>query len=247
SLATYTGAAMDLVFVQPLTVSSLDADPTFSASLFEQIKDQNLATLKEWAIRYGASATRLRIGMPVDEIVALATDESYDLVACAHTGAGAAEEVIFGSTTKGLVNHSRVPVLVIHPEATWHPFKKILLATDLEHLPEKPPAFLDSWARLSQASITLFYVAGIEEDLPEEKVENAMLWALKHFPGLRVEFRNYYSEDRMLALEETADSLAADLVVVVHKHRNFFERIVHPAFSAKVARNLKRPLLILEI
>lgn len=247
ALAAHTGAAMDLIFVQPLMVASVEADPTFSASLFEELRQQNQVTLSEWAARFKARSYHLRIGSAVEEITAFAREEEYDLIICGQTGAGAAQSVIFGSTTSGLINHSKVPVLVTHRDETWQPLQNVLLATDLDNLPAHLPHFFKDWMRLFKANITLLYVAGIEEDLPEDKVHEALSWASRQFPGLNVQFRNYFSEDRLLGIEETADTLATDLVVVVHRHRNFFQRIVHPAFSARVARNLRKPLLVLEL
>lgn len=247
ALAAHTGASLDLIFVQPLMVASVEADPTFSASLFEELRQQNQITLSEWAARYKARDYHLRIGSAVEEITAFAREEGYAVIVCGQTGSGAAQAVIFGSTTSGLIHHSKVPVLVIHKDEVWQPFQNILLATDLENLPPDLPEFFKSWVRLFKAHMTLLYVAGIEEDLPEEKVHEALSWAGRQFPGLVVQFRNYFSEDRVLGIEETADALATDLVVVVHRQRNFFQRIVHPAFSARVARNLRKPLLVLEL
>lgn len=246
-LAARLGARLELVFIQPLLVASVEADPTFSTALFEELRRQNEKSLSEWAARYKADSYHLRIGSVVEEIVAQAQDEHFDLIVCGPTGAGSTKAVLFGSTTQGLIHHSHTPVLVVPREAIFQSFNNVLIATDLEHLPHQLPAFFLKLCQNFKSQITLLYVAGIEEDLPQDKVDSALNWARRQFSGLYVTFQNYFSEDRILGIEETVSELEADLVVVVHQHRNFFQRIVHPAFSVKLARNLNKPLLVLEL
>jgi ACR3 family arsenite efflux pump ArsB/nucleotide-binding universal stress UspA family protein len=62
-----------------------------------------------------ANRTIVRVGDPVQEIVTMAEQEGFDLIIMGTHGYGEFEEMVMGSTAAGVIQHSRVPVLVARP------------------------------------------------------------------------------------------------------------------------------------
>jgi nucleotide-binding universal stress UspA family protein len=62
-----------------------------------------------------ANRTIVRVGDPVQEIVTMAEQEGFDLIIMGTHGYGELEEMVMGSTAAGVIQHSRVPVLVARP------------------------------------------------------------------------------------------------------------------------------------
>ncbi len=59
----------------------------------------------------------VKAGIPVDEIVATAEKENFDLIIMGTHGHGELEEMMIGSTANGVIRKSMVPVLIARPAA----------------------------------------------------------------------------------------------------------------------------------
>jgi nucleotide-binding universal stress UspA family protein len=59
--------------------------------------------------------TIIRVGDPVREIVTMAEQEGFDLIIMGTHGYGEFAEMVMGSTAAGVIQHSKVPVLVARP------------------------------------------------------------------------------------------------------------------------------------
>ena len=57
----------------------------------------------------------VRIGNPVDEIVATANEGNFDLIILGTHGHGQLEDMLIGSTANGVIHKSSMPVLVVRP------------------------------------------------------------------------------------------------------------------------------------
>jgi nucleotide-binding universal stress UspA family protein len=63
----------------------------------------------------------IRKGLPVDEIIGLATAENVDLIVMGSHGYGLVKDTLMGGTVRRLVRRSAIPVMVVpDPEAARH-------------------------------------------------------------------------------------------------------------------------------
>jgi nucleotide-binding universal stress UspA family protein/YHS domain-containing protein len=104
---------LTLLTVIPATPLQITAgDPLYE--LAGRLQDRGIAVT--------AQAVR---GSTVDQIVRLATDGGYDLIAISTHGRGALARALIGGTTDGVVRTAEVPVLVIQPRSMETPFDPV--------------------------------------------------------------------------------------------------------------------------
>jgi nucleotide-binding universal stress UspA family protein len=76
--------------------------------------EEYLAPLAVELRRKGIHAeTRVRRGMPVDEILAAARDEAADLIAMTTHGRTGLGRLLFGSVAEAVLRHSQIPVFLM--------------------------------------------------------------------------------------------------------------------------------------
>ena len=103
------GAAADIELVV-VHVEDEDSIPSFS----DQVQYESEAYANEFLARYCAGAPQarlvLRIGIPVDEILAAADDVAPDMLAI---GWPHSDDPTRGDVAREIVNRSRIPVLLV--------------------------------------------------------------------------------------------------------------------------------------
>jgi nucleotide-binding universal stress UspA family protein len=95
-----------------------------------QLTEEIMARLKQFcqelqtdldAFPLNENQILIRKGLPVDEIIGLATAENVDLIVMGSHGYGLVKDTLMGGTVRRLVRRSAIPVMVVpDPEAARH-------------------------------------------------------------------------------------------------------------------------------
>lgn len=183
-------------------------------------------------------------GSFVDVITKIVKNESIDMIVMGTTGATGAKGILLGSNAANIVKNATVPVLLYPNDCGVNSMKKVVFATDLEHV-KGYETFLPvrQIVKETGAELDILHLEDIDGQEAHEERESLLLDSI--FVDLPHGFHTKeltYAEDDIL---EYAHDVQADLIAVVARNYGFFERLVHRSTSRKLSMLTDVPLLIL--
>jgi nucleotide-binding universal stress UspA family protein len=156
------------------------------------------------------------------------------------TGIG---KFFLGSNTQSIVEHVNTPVLVIPPGATFKPFKKIGLATDMkgviEHTPVEPIRDLVSFFGADLHVLNVDYERRhFTSNTPEESLHMDML-----LTGMNPVYDFIENKDVEDGLQEFAEKNNLDLLITLPKKQHFLEKILEKSVTRDLIYHTNLPLM----
>jgi len=156
------------------------------------------------------------------------------------TGIG---KFFLGSNTQSIVEHVNTPVLVIPPGATFKPFKKIGLATDMkgviEHTPVEPIRELVSFFGADLHVLNVDYERRhFTSNTPEESLHMDML-----LTGMNPVYDFIENKDVEEGLQEFAEKNNLDLLITLPKKQHFLEKILEKSVTRDLIYHTNLPLM----
>lgn len=184
-------------------------------------------------------------GSFVDVITKIVKKESIDMIVMGTTGATGAKGVLLGSNASNIVKNAAVPVLLYPNDCGVSTTKKVVFATDLEHV-KGYDTFLPIRQIVKETGVELdiLHLEDTTDQPIDEERESLLLDSI--FVDLPHGFHTKeltYAEDDIL---DYAHDVNADLIAVVARNYGFFERLVHRSTSRKLSMLTDVPLLILK-
>ncbi|WP_263409866.1 universal stress protein [Terriglobus tenax] len=138
------------------TMSSVEAAAAASDHAANRMKAQIAFRPELKAIPHRAI---VREGYMNEELASVAQEESIDLVVVGSHGARGFEKVLLGSVAESMLRKSRLPVMVVGPDAKVSETpQSILFATDLQPAALHAAQYATSLAEEFQANLTLLHV-----------------------------------------------------------------------------------------
>jgi len=185
----------------------------------------------------------VRIGIPSDEIKAIAEEKNADLIIMAVSGEGASGKFI-GSTTLNTIQKAKQSVLVVPKNASFAGISKITYATDLS-FSDNPNIFntLDSFISVFKSDLHILHV-----QIPGKSVEDDSIAKQKlddTFKQVKHEFTIIQAESIMHGINEFTVKNNTDLLVMTAHRHNFLERIFGKNYTREMVHETRIPLLIL--
>lgn len=169
--------------------------------------------------------------------------------ACERTGAGLIvmgitghsrlEEVFVGSTTISVVNHTKVPVVIVPSKATYSPIRNILLAVDVEKIAATTPMKLVE--TLLDSTKAKLYVLNIHKR--EHNGAGHDMLTGKLLQGYEAEHHRVEHSDYAKAINDFADDRGVDLIVTIPKKHGLFEGLFKRDYTKQLAFHTHVPLM----
>ena len=121
---------------------------------------------------------------PVDLVAQIVNDEKVDLVIAGSHGAKGMERLALGSVAQSMLQCIPCPMLVVGPSCTavQHPFRSILLATDVERTGLRAAQYASGLAERFHGKLTLLHVIepkAMHQELRPEVSEEKTLRTLR--------------------------------------------------------------------
>ena len=169
--------------------------------------------------------------------------ESIDLVIMGTHGASGIDEVLIGTNAYSTVKEGSCPVMVIPEEAKLEKIGRIIFASDYRHLNKldslKP---LITLAKYYNSHIDVLHFSEeliTDEERSEAKAINRTFKKLSHG------YHFYLSADVEQSINDHIKKYPADLIVMIPRHHNFFERIFNKKWTKKMVSHSETPILTL--
>lgn len=232
----------------PITVSEVPLPPdSYEISIEEA--NQSLKALKEQL--EARSNNKLYITCKVTTTSFMGEIESFNrksnifAVIMGSSGAGATQAFFLGSFSLTAAKHLDCPLIVVPPGYSYKTIEKVGLACDMQNVSDTVPFFcIKDILGHFNAKLEVLYVSK-----PDEKMYPQVLTETKfmqdNLAGLHPEIRITANEDIKGGLEDFIQKSGIDLLILVHKERNFVEGIFHKSITKKMVLHPEVPVMIL--
>lgn len=184
-------------------------------------------------------------GMAVPTILKVAKEEDAGLIVIGMKGKGKSKSV-FGSTTVMVMRKSSVPVLVIPEKAEFNDILVITLASDFGAETELSNySLLKQIALKNNAFIQIVNVRKKEAEFSPGEVSKKINTAFV-FEDLKHEFYTINDDEVDEGIEDFLEDHPSDLLVMMARKRNLFDRIFKESHTRKMSYETEIPLLVLQ-
>lgn len=181
----------------------------------------------------------------IDAVKTQVEEKQIDLIIMGTKGATGLGEVVVGTNTGDLITKIKCPVLIIPEKATFIAPKEIAFPTDFHNFYQ--PIILNNiseFAEMYDSSVRILHIAKKDEILTGNQLEN------KHY------LHNYFTEEKNTFHRITnnkiengvqcfVESRNIDVIIMVAKNLNFFQRILFKPTVEEISYHTKVPFLVL--
>ena len=175
-------------------------------------------------------------------------DKSIDMVIMGTTGASGLKEFFVGSNAASVIQDIDIPTLTVPFNADFDGIKRIVFATDLKPLGDYGFLhFLKEILLDRDARLTLFHTLKSSSKISNDEKETSKDSLKKYFEGARIDFESLESEDTVEGIQAFMRlNKDVDLLTMVPRKKNFFEKIFSKSVAKKVAYHSSIPMLTLQ-
>lgn len=186
-------------------------------------------------------------GSIVPTILNLSNSGEYDLIVMGVTGEKAVSEVFFGSTASEISQKSKCPVLLVPRNYRYAGIMDILFACDFEHTSIAQMKSVASVAEFFDANVNLVFVK-TEDDSDkgyDSKIKEIKQTFSEYAPDIEFKAEIISQDSVVEGVNEYCKENNVDMVLVVTKNRNFWQRFLHASVTKQLAIYAEEPVFII--
>ena len=163
-------------------------------------------------------------------------------------GSSGLNQFILGNHSRELINHTRIPLLIVPAETKTNHIRKIAFAADFK----KPERDLTSiyalieFARPLEAEILLTYVCDTDFESPEFQhwIQEFMTELSNKANYPHIYYRIIRNKQVILGLDWLCLHGQIDMLAMVHRSKTFMENLFRGSNTQKMAQHIPVPLLV---
>jgi nucleotide-binding universal stress UspA family protein len=250
-IAKHFNAAITVLHVYPIPIAASDV-PTelIIASQFKEDAEKNMAALKaNLQISYPSLAiqTVASAGDAASEINYYLKENPCDIIIMGTTGAGGLKRLAVGSTAASVLNHARVPLLIIPADKPYREIKHIVVSSSLDVKEIKHIKHIYEWYKEFNCKLSLLRVDDVttyQDDLNSIEIDAFINKLKQEMHGVEPSLAIIKGVDVSNAITEYVKHAEVDLLVTVHQHRGFFAQLVFPSITKDIVFHPPVPMLI---
>ena len=181
----------------------------------------------------------------VDTVKREVEDKKIDLIIMGTKGASGLKRVTVGSNTGDVITKVKCPLLAVPENAKYKIPKEIAFPTDYQIAYDmKVLDTLISMARMSDATLRIVHISKKGEDLSEEQQENKE-FLHDYLRGIDHSFHSLTGSRLEAAIQCFVESRDIEMVAMVAKNLNFFQRILFKPAVEEISYHTDIPFLVL--
>jgi nucleotide-binding universal stress UspA family protein len=170
-----------------------------------------------------------------------------ELVIMGLSGADAITKFVLGSNSKKMIDAVSVPILLVPPTYSYTPIKKIAFATDLSKSDIDVIQSIVSLAHYFNAEILISHVSpdGTEKDCREKEIGEFLndITCKVNYP--KIYYRDLRNKKVVGGLEWLTENGMIDMLVMVHRHNHFYDKLISDSYTQKLAKHITIPLFVM--
>lgn len=241
-IANHFGAHITMLHAYDM-VSSASTFKSVDRYMREDAAQEMLQIIREIEPKLSGGSTinsKVVQGEVISAIVDVAEKEDYDLILMGIDGAEGLEALLVGSHSNKVINRTFKPVLTVPEGFSFEGFQTIVMAVDgLRISSEEVLKPLLAILQVFPVHLVIYHKDTGDGDAPDMD---------EYFKGISYERVNdQVEDDESLAesIAEFADARNADLLVVLRREKNFFQRLLQGSVTSKMIFESHVPLLVL--
>ena len=166
------------------------------------------------------------------------------------TGSGSLANKIMGSNTYSIIKNTNVPLLSVPEKATLGNFKKLIFLSDYRDKDISSIGFLVEMASNFDSVIDIVHILDSEtaNKMNNEKLLNDLkLKVEEKYNYKQLESQLLFSDEVEQRVRVLIEETNPQLIALVMRKQNFFERLFFGSLTEKIAYQTKSPLLVFPI
>ncbi len=181
-----------------------------------------------------------------NHIAQMTREEEIIMVILGTRGYHNATDNMYGSIASGVTQRSHCPVILIPEGTKYQGFKKIMYASNYESMDEQKLNQIIDFGNLFR---TTMHFVHIDQGDNFKTVENLIFEKLyeKGDPAFSFNVVNIENKSVQGGLNQYAYDNDIDLIVLVNRHRRFFENIRGRSLTQKMALSTQLPLMVFHL
>lgn len=241
-LARLFRANVTLMHVYSLPIPNAEFPEMIDFSAYEKIKKNKLEKLKDKIKKPGVQIDIYsKAGFSFhEEVQSFCEEKKLDLIVMGLTGSSRIHEILLGSNTMTLFAHSTVPILAVPHNYKFDKGLRMAFAFDDQLIKNRSSMdLLVEFASQLNTRIRTFHVSAAKSKKMLEETVKAYL-PLDHIT-LDIEV----NEDVDKGILEYITNNGINLLALIPRKHNFFDRLFHESHTREVALYSNIPLLVL--
>ena len=190
--------------------------------------------------------TEVRFGVAGFTISDYANDQCFDYVVAGTRDSHSLIERVLGTTSTIVTKMVKCPVILIHENTRWIKPTKVIYtiddSTDFDESIDKYISFNQSF----KAATDFIHIKVSDKNI--DSTRDAVIKAVfkKKEPDFAFEIKNIYGGDIVQSIIDYSIFEKADMLVLVHRKRNFLDSFFNRSLSLRTAEGIHLPVMILE-
>lgn len=188
------------------------------------------------------------LGKLVETVVSTADDNKHQMIVMGTDGVSNVQEALFGSNTIKVMEKSNCPVLCVPCNAVYNEFKRVVYATDYQEEDKLAIQQVVAFATPYDSRIHILHVSHNDEIIEKAVYADFMDELTSFIRYDKVGFdHEVVASDISRGIENYLNQKDSDLLVVLYKNRNFFDKIFHKSITRKLSYLTDHPLLAVKL
>jgi len=183
-------------------------------------------------------------GQPAQLAKKLVKQKHAELVISGMSGAGAITKFFIGSTGRTLIDKASFPVMLIPAGYAFKPIQKIAFATDLSQSDIEVLHSLAGFAHYFDAELVVVHVSNGADKQDAKNTDAFLNDVTCKINYDKIYYRALDNSNVNDGLDWLTEHGWVDLLVIVHRKGNFFDRLVEGSLTKKLVGRIKIPLLV---
>ncbi len=176
------------------------------------------------------------------EVCKFSTREKMDLVVMGTHGASLRQWI--GSNTEDVIAESDIPVMAIPAGYAFCGIRKIVYATDKEHLRHEVTK-MANFANLFDAELLVLHISPTDSKQQLSKVLEPELVNLTECSGLS--YHEVKSDDVDTAIWEFAKSNGADVLAIFAHEANVLQKVLRKSNTRTLTASIEMPMIVFKL
>jgi len=175
-----------------------------------------------------------------DSVDDYAVKNDFDMIVMGTKGATGLKKVLIGSHAASMIDHSRVPVLVIPEKAVFKPWKKMVYASSLYELDQE----IKTIAMLASIYEATLHVLHISPASSKEKIDKNFLPELIKTAGYpKIVYQDIKDDNISKAIDTYILDTKADMLAMFTHKLDMYEKLFGKSVTRQLALHAHVPLL----